>query len=98
MNVPRPLVKFKFLLVYMVCIVISSKAPEQHIGHVRNRLILPKRTDLTIKPTKQRFFTETIDYLGGVIRKGRLEIASQITDAIRGQQPSTKLTERRLFP
>lgn len=85
-------VKWQFALVYLEDIVTFSTTPRQHIEHTKKVLGLLSKAGVSLKLKKCRFFTTTIDYLGHVIRPGRLEIASHTGDAIRGLKPSTILT------
>lgn len=90
-------VKWQIALVYLDDIVVFSRTPEKHIYHVQHVLTLLNNARATLKLKKCKFFTDTIDYLGHVIRPRRLEIASHKTDTIRGFQPPTLITELRSF-
>lgn len=52
---------------------------------------------MTLKFNKCYFFTDTVDYLGHVIRPGKLEVASHTIDAIDGLNKPTTVTKLRLF-
>lgn len=91
-------VKWRFALVYFDDIAVFSKSPEEYIEHVRHVFTLLSDAAITLKLKKRCFFTDTIDYLGGlIIRPRQLEIAPNTTVAIRGLEPPTSLTELRLF-
>lgn len=51
----------------------------------------------TLKPKKCSSFSEKIDYLGHIIRTGRLENANNTTEAIQQQKDPTNLSELGLF-
>lgn len=83
-NVILATMKWQFVLVYSDSIVIFFMSLDDHIEHVRRVLALLHDTVITLRLKKCKFFRETIDYLGRVIRPKRLMIASHATDAIRG--------------
>lgn len=85
--------KWKVALVYLDDIVTFSKVPQQHTDHVRRVILLLNRAGASIKLKKFKFFMDSINYLDQVIYPRRLDFASHTTDAIRGIQPPTKLTE-----
>ena len=90
-------VRWQYSLVYLDDIVVFSKTGEEHIDHVRSVLSLLADAGVTLKLKKCFFFTDKIDYLGHVIRPGKLQIAEHTTDAIRQLQAPTNLTELRSF-
>lgn len=75
-------IKWNFVLVYHDDIVILSKTPKKHIEHVQKAPKLVQRIGVTLKLRKFVFFEDTSDYLGGVIRLRRLEVATRTTDKI----------------
>lgn len=77
--------------------MIFYRSPQEHIGHVRKAVTLLQNAGVTLKQKKCWIFTETIDYLGYVIRPRHPEIASHTTSAISGLQAPTNLTEFRSF-
>lgn len=89
--------RWQYALSYLDDIVIFSRTPQEHIGHVRKVLTLLHDAGVTLQLKKCKFFTETINYLGHVIRPRRLDISSHTTDAIRGLKALTSLTELRSF-
>lgn len=94
MDVNLSIAKKKIALVYLDKIIVFCKAPQQLINHVRKVVLLLHSADATKKIKKCRFFTDTIEYLGDVICSRRLELASHMTDVIRGHQPRNKLTKQ----
>lgn len=52
---------------------------------------------VTLKLKKCSFFTDTMDYLGHVIRPGKLEIATPAIEAIKGVKQLINVTELRSF-
>lgn len=80
MDVILASVRWLFALVYLGNIVIISKKAEKHIEHVKQVLTLLKHAGVRLNVKKCYFFTETIEYLGNVIRPRCLEIATHTTD------------------
>jgi transposase InsO family protein len=90
-------VKWKTCLVYLDDVIIFSPDRESHLGHVDEALSLLRQAGLSLKLKKCRFFSETVDYLGHVIRPGRLGVAEKNTDALRTAAPPRTQTELRSF-
>jgi RNase H-like domain found in reverse transcriptase len=67
------------------------------LNHLHDVLTLLGKAGLSLKLDKCHFLQETVDYLGHVIRPGKLEIATKNTDALRTAQPPRTQTELRSF-
>lgn len=76
---------------------LISKTAKGHIKHVREILILFQDTGVTLRLKKCTFYTEKINYLGHVVKPGKLEIASHIADAIHDLKTPQTLTDLRSF-
>lgn len=98
MDVNISTTRWKFAHVYSDDILIFSRSPQAHIGHVHNKLKLLYSAGETFKLKKSQFLTEKINYLGHIIRFRGLEIASYTKNAINGLQPPANPTERHSFP
>lgn len=72
-----------------------SKTLEKHIYLVKKVLTLLQPTEFTLKLKKCFFSTDTIDYLGPVIRPRRLEIATCTANGIQKLNRSGNITEFR---
>lgn len=92
MEVIMSLVKWQSALVYLDDIVVFSRSLRNQINHVKQVLSILKDAGVTLKLMKCNFFTETIDYLGHVIRLRRLEIATHTTAAIKKLKLPTNIT------
>jgi hypothetical protein len=68
-----------------------------HLCHVDEALTLLRTTGLSLKLKKCRFFCDTVDYLGHVIRPGRLRVAEKNTDSLRDAPLPTTQTDLRSF-
>lgn len=90
-------VKWKFALFYLDDIVIFSRTPREHINHTQLVLSLLMGTGVTLKLKSCPFSTNKIDFLGHVIRPGRLEVANRTTDGICDLKEATTKTELRSF-
>ena len=90
-------VKWEFALVYLDDVIIYSKTVTEHIIHVRQVLGMLRAAGVSLKLRKCAFFKPSVDYLGHVIRPGKLEVASKMTDALKKALPPTNQTELRSF-
>jgi Reverse transcriptase (RNA-dependent DNA polymerase) len=64
--------KWPTCLVYLDDIIIYSTSREDHSHHVDEVLTTLGRAGLSLKLKKCHFFKDAVDYLGHVIRPGRL--------------------------
>lgn len=89
--------RWRSCLVYLDDIILFSNTMDDHLRHVDEVLSALKDAGVSLKGRKYHFFTETADYLGHVIRPGKLEVASRNTAALDGfREPSTE-TQLRSF-
>ena len=84
-------------LVYLDEIIVFSNTAEEHVDHVREVLTVLKEAGFSLKLKKCIFFAKFVDYLGHVIRPGRLEVATQNTEALKCFKEPTTQTELRSF-
>lgn len=78
--------------VYLDDVVIFSRTPDEQIDHVRQLLTLLNDARVTLNLKKGEIFKMGKDFLGNVVRQGRLEVSTWTIDAIcRLKQPSTLL-------
>ena len=89
--------KWKTCLVYIDHIIIFSKNIEDHFGHVEAILQALQEAGVTLKFAKCDFFTDTVKYLGHIIRPGTLEIDHAATKALKGLRHTTTQSELRSF-
>ena len=82
--------KWKTCLVYIEDVIIYSKSVEAHIRHVYEVLTAFKKAGVTLKMKKFTFFSDTVEYLGHVIKPGRLDIDRTNTASLRdAKRPQT---------
>lgn len=97
MNVMLSTIRRQFALVYLDTIVMFSKASLELISDIQAVLTLLRIGVVTHKYKKYRLFTETMSYLGHVIHRRLLEIASRTTDAIGGFKEPADIPNFRSF-
>ena len=78
-------------------VIIYSHDVREHFNHVHEVLSLLKDAGISLKLTKCRFFESSVDYLGHVIRPGKLEIASNNLKAIELAKSPGNQTELKSF-
>jgi RNase H-like domain found in reverse transcriptase/Reverse transcriptase (RNA-dependent DNA polymerase) len=89
--------RWKTCLVYLDDIIVFSNSPEEHARHLDEVLSLLYGAGLSLKLANCSFFRDTVNYLGHVIRTGKLEVATKYTDALETAKPPTTKTELRSF-
>ena len=89
--------KWKTCLVYLDDVIIYSKSVEDHIRHVDEILECLAAAGVTLKMKKCKFFTTTVEYLGHIIKPGKLEVDQANTESLRKAQPPTNRSELRSF-
>ena len=70
-------------LVYLDDIILFSNTADEHVDHLRAVLTVLKEAGFSLKLKKCKFFAESADYFGHVIRPGRLEVATKNTEAVK---------------
>ncbi len=68
---------------YLDDVIIYSKSIEDHIKHVDEVLTCLREAGITLKISKCTFFSDKIEYLGHIIKPGRLEIDQANTRSLR---------------
>jgi Reverse transcriptase (RNA-dependent DNA polymerase) len=87
----------KTCLVYLDDTIVFYHSPEEHARNLDEVLSLLYGAGLSLKLAKCAFFRDTVNYLGQVIRPGKLEVATKNTDALKTAKPPTTQTELRSF-
>jgi hypothetical protein len=90
-------VKWKTCLVYLDDVIVFSSSRDAHLAHVEEVLTLLGSGGLSLKLKKCHFFSDTVDYIGHVIRPGRLGVAEKNTTALRNAPLPRTQTELRSF-
>ena len=83
--------RWKTCLVYLDDVIVFSRTFDKHVKHVQEVLHILRSAGISLKLKKCHFFTKTVDYLGHVIKPGRLEVATKNTAALEGfHEPETQ--------
>jgi RNase H-like domain found in reverse transcriptase/Reverse transcriptase (RNA-dependent DNA polymerase) len=88
---------WKICLVYLDDIIVFSKTPTEHMALLDAVLHRLYRAGLTLNLKKCHFFKETVDYLGHVIRPGKLSVAEKKTATLKNTEHRKPQTELRSF-
>jgi RNase H-like domain found in reverse transcriptase len=78
-------------------VIVFSSSRQAHLQHVNEALTLLGNSGLSLKLKKCHFFSDTVDYLGHVLRPGRLGVAEKNTTALRTAPLPRTQTELRSF-
>ncbi len=89
--------KWKQCLIYLDDVIVFSNSIEDHIQHVDDILSCLAHAGVTLKIKKCSFFTTTVEYLGHIIKPGRLEIDRANTESLRQAQPPADKSSLRSF-
>ncbi len=89
--------KWRSCLVYCEDVIIFSSSEDEHIDNLDGVLSALSRAGVSLKAPKCHFFKKSVDYLGRVIRPGRLSLAEKNTLALKEAKNPTTQTELRSF-
>jgi len=90
-------VKWQICLVYLDDVIISSRSPDEHSQHLDEVLTRLWKAGVTLKAAKCHFFQEEVEYLGLVIRPGRVHVLEKNHRALRGLRYPETQTQRKSF-
>jgi len=89
--------KWQICLVYLDDVIVFSRSPEEHLQHLDEVLTLLGKAGVTLKARKCHFFQEEVEYLGHVIRPGRVHVLGKNLRALRGLRYSETQTQMKSF-
>jgi hypothetical protein len=89
--------KWKHCLVYLDDVIIHSRDVESHIKHVDAVLGTLRNAGVSLKLKKCSFFTDSVRYLGHVIRPGTLEIDKASVASLKNARAPETQSEIRSF-
>lgn len=89
--------RWQTCLIYIDDVIVFSSTAEQHLTDVDNVLTVLSRAGVSLKFEKFSFFTDTVRYLGHIIRPGALEIDDAHVSSLRQAKPPKTLTDLRSF-
>jgi len=76
-------VKWQNVLVYLEVLIIISDDAESHLPHLDMVLTLLGKHEVTLKAQKCHLFSNEVEYLGHVVRPGRLSVDEKNLKAIK---------------
>ena len=90
-------VKWQICLVYLDDVIVFSRSPEEHFQQLNEWLTRLGKAGVTLKAAKCLFFQEEVEYLGHVIRPGRLPVLEKNLRALRGLRYPETQTQMKSF-
>jgi len=90
-------VKWQYVLVYLDDMIVFSHDAETHLSHLDEVFTLQGNAGVTLKAKKCHLFSNKVDYLGHVVRPGRISVNERNLKAIRKAQFPKTQTELRCF-
>ena len=89
--------RWKSCLVYLDDVIVFSKNFDEHLSHVSEVLTALRNAGFSLNLKKCEFFKQQVDYLGHVIRPGKLSVALKTTEAVAGFHPPKTQTHVKSF-
>jgi len=89
--------KWKNVLVYLDNLIIFSADAESHLSHLDTVLTLLGKHGVTLKAQQCHLFTNEVEYLGHVVRPGRLSVNEKNLKAIKKASFPQTQTQLRSF-
>jgi len=90
-------VKWQICLVYLDDVIVFSRSPEEHLQHLDEVLTRLGKAGVTLKAAKCHFFQEKEEYLGHVIRPGRVHVLDKNLRAPEGLRYPETQTQMKSF-
>jgi len=90
-------VKWQRCLEYLDDVISLSSFPEEHLQHLEEVLTLLWKAGVTLKASKCLFFQEKVEYLGYVIRLGRVHVLEKNLLALWGLRYPETQTQMKSF-
>jgi len=90
-------VKWQICLVYLDDAIVFSRSPEEHLQHLDEVLTRLGKAGVTLKAAKCHLFPEEVEYLGHVIRPGRVHVLEKNLRALRGLRYPETQTQMKSF-
>jgi Reverse transcriptase (RNA-dependent DNA polymerase) len=88
---------WKTCLFYFDDIIVFSNSSKEHARHLDEVLSILYGAGLSLKLAKCAFLRETVNFLGHIIRPGKLEVFSKTMDVLKTAKAPTTQTELRSF-
>jgi len=97
MNMILAGVKWKICVVYLDDVIVFSCSSEEHLQHLDEVLIRLGKAGVTLKAAKCPFFQKEVEYLGHVIKPGRVHVLEKNLRALRGLRYPETHTQMKSF-
>jgi len=91
-------VKWQICSVYLDDVIVFSRSQEEHLQHLDEVLTLLGKARVTLKAAKCQFCQEEVEYVGHVIRPGRVQVLEKNLRALRGLRYPGTQTQMKSFP
>jgi len=83
--------------IYLDDVIIFSRSPEEHLHHLDEVLTRLGKAGVTLKAAKCHLSKEEVEYLGHVIRPGRVHVLEKNLRALRGLRYPETRTQMKCF-
>jgi len=90
-------VKWQICLVYLDDVIVFSRSPEEHFQHLDEVLARLGKAGVTLKAANCHFFQEEVEYLGHVIRPGRVHVLEKNLRALSSLRYPETQTQMKSF-
>lgn len=87
----------KFAYVYIDDVLIYSNTPEEHMEHIKTIIDALHGANMKISSEKSHFFETSVEFLGHIIKNGRITVDPQKTETIQKYPIPKTLKELRSF-
>lgn len=87
----------KFAYVYIDDVLIFSNSPEEHMDHIKTIINALHNANMKVSSEKSHFFQTSIEFLGHIIKNGRITVDPQKTEIIQKYPIPNTLKELRSF-
>lgn len=95
-DILRPFIG-KFVYVYIDDVLIYSNTPEDHMEHIRIVVNALHEANMKISSEKSHFFKTSTEFLGHIIKNGRITVDPMKTETIQNYPIPATLKELRSF-
>lgn len=85
----------RFAYVYIDDVLIFSSTPEEHMEHITTIINALHRANMKISSEKSHFFKTSVEFLGHIIKNGRITVDPQKTEAMQNYPIPRNLKELR---
>ena len=95
--IEQVLLKLPKVVCYMDDILVTGSTHEEHLQNLTAAFESIRRHGFRIKPTKCKFFEESVEYLGHIVSKDGIYASKRKVKAITSVPPPTDVSKLRSF-